>query len=252
MKKIIFKIFILTFFFLISFSVSSAECLPLRYSLQSGSTDASTQGEVSRLQAFLNSIRVLEVSPTGYFGALTKQAVQRFQAVKGISTLGIVGPQTRSAIYSVSCTLSSQSGSNTSGGARVGVPVTFYSFNKNSTIPVPIGLALKLPALSTNLQYPDYSFYGWYLDPGFKNVYTSQIISTTTTLFALWKKVCGDGTQINYPGTCSSTSNNSIPATTNTSQSTIQGNTQASSGSDIIECTYGGYTYSVPSYIGCN
>jgi PKD repeat protein len=80
----------------------NGNCLALSYNLYAGMTDAQSQGEVSQLQAFLG------VSPTDYFGPLTQQAVQNYQASRGIVSYGspdttgwgFVGPQTR---YVMSC-----------------------------------------------------------------------------------------------------------------------------------------------------
>lgn len=56
-------------------------------------TVGSSGADVTSLQ------NVLGVSPaTGYFGSITKAAVQSYQASKGISTTGYVGPLTRAAL----------------------------------------------------------------------------------------------------------------------------------------------------------
>ncbi len=56
-------------------------------------TVGSTGAEVSALQSAIG------VTPaTGYFGSLTKAAVQKYQASKGISATGYVGPLTRAAL----------------------------------------------------------------------------------------------------------------------------------------------------------
>ena len=56
--------------------------------------------EISKLQEFL--AKDPEVYPqgqiSGYFGALTKQAVIRFQKKYGIAQVGRVGPQTRAKL----------------------------------------------------------------------------------------------------------------------------------------------------------
>ncbi|HEX5774989.1 MAG TPA: peptidoglycan-binding domain-containing protein [Candidatus Paceibacterota bacterium] len=80
-------------------------CLNLTYNLYFGSTDTQTNGEVSKLQAFLGG----EV--TGYFGPATEQLVKEWQAAHGIVSsgtadttgYGAVGPQTREAIRGSSC-----------------------------------------------------------------------------------------------------------------------------------------------------
>lgn len=70
-------------------STTSSAC----YSFTKDLTVGSTGADVSALQAKLS------VSPaTGYFGAITKAAVQAYQTSKGISATGYVGPLTRQAL----------------------------------------------------------------------------------------------------------------------------------------------------------
>ncbi|MEK7551874.1 MAG: peptidoglycan-binding domain-containing protein [Patescibacteria group bacterium] len=79
-------------------------CLKLTYDMKLGSTDASTKGEVSKLQSFLKSRNYSSAEPTGKFGDLTYVAVVIFQADNGIKPAeGVVGPQTRAKISEVSC-----------------------------------------------------------------------------------------------------------------------------------------------------
>jgi peptidoglycan hydrolase-like protein with peptidoglycan-binding domain len=54
--------------------------------------------EVTGLQAILYAQGYLKVSPTGYYGALTKQAVLSFQAANGLEPVGSVGPKTRALL----------------------------------------------------------------------------------------------------------------------------------------------------------
>ena len=80
--------------------VSSQNCIELRNSLYADMTDERSGGEVSKLQRFLG------VDTTGYYGPQTEQAVQRWQAARGIVSsgspettgYGFVGPRTRSAM----------------------------------------------------------------------------------------------------------------------------------------------------------
>jgi PKD repeat protein len=64
-----------------------ASCPSLARSLSLGSTGS----DVSALQAYLDTDGYLSVSPTGYFGLLTKAAVGKWQAASGITTSGNVG-----------------------------------------------------------------------------------------------------------------------------------------------------------------
>lgn len=111
-------------------NAQSSSCAQLSYNLYFGRTDAQTGGEVSRLQAMLGG------QVTGYFGPLTEQLVEAFQAKQGLVSsgspdttgYGAVGPRTR-ALLATSC----------SGVSTVPVPVSptvtspLCSFTSNST-----------------------------------------------------------------------------------------------------------------------
>ena len=56
--------------------------------------------EVATLQTFLKAKGFFSAGATGYFGALTSKAVQAYQASKGISQTGAVGPLTRATLAS--------------------------------------------------------------------------------------------------------------------------------------------------------
>jgi peptidoglycan hydrolase-like protein with peptidoglycan-binding domain len=75
-------------------SGSGTSCPLLSSYLKRGSTGA----EVSALQEFLYEKGMFKQEPTGYFGPVTEQAVQLYQASKGIQQVGNVGPITRDAI----------------------------------------------------------------------------------------------------------------------------------------------------------
>src|SRR4051812_9576353 len=65
-------------------------------------TVGNTGSDVTALQGILNEQGYLSVSPTGYFGALTKAAVKAWQAVAGLPATGYFGPLSRAAIGSAS------------------------------------------------------------------------------------------------------------------------------------------------------
>jgi peptidoglycan hydrolase-like protein with peptidoglycan-binding domain len=79
---------------------TGSSCLSLVYNLYADQTDATTNGEVSKLQKFLGG------QVTGYFGPMTQQLVQNWQSAHGVVSsgspdttgYGYVGPKTRSAM----------------------------------------------------------------------------------------------------------------------------------------------------------
>ncbi|OIO33252.1 MAG: hypothetical protein COZ49_03175 [Candidatus Yonathbacteria bacterium CG_4_10_14_3_um_filter_47_65] len=94
-------------------ATSSASCVDLTHTMQRvpASTDVNSGGEVSILQEFL--ARDTSIYPegliTGFFGALTEKAVQRWQIARDVvpadnpgtpatTGYGVVGPDTRSSI----------------------------------------------------------------------------------------------------------------------------------------------------------
>ncbi len=91
-------------------SVSSSQCLNLANALVIGSTDVTTNGEVSKLQHFLIAAGVYpEARTTGYYGLLTAQAVVRWQKAHGmdfVTTSSGVGPMTRGKMKCGSSTTS--------------------------------------------------------------------------------------------------------------------------------------------------
>ena len=84
----------------VSTTASTTPCLMLNNNLYADITDATTNGEVSKLQQFLGG-RV-----TGYFGPLTLQLVQSWQTTHGVVSsgspdttgYGYAGPKTRTAM----------------------------------------------------------------------------------------------------------------------------------------------------------
>ncbi len=81
-------------------SYGNGNICTLGSSLTVGSRDASTGGQVSALQRYLTNAGFYTYQVTGYYGAITKAAVQKFQASRGIQTVGSVGPLTRASIKS--------------------------------------------------------------------------------------------------------------------------------------------------------
>lgn len=86
----------------------SSSCLLITSTLRVGSRDSATGGQVTKLQQFLKEKGYLSLPSTGYFGVLTKNAVQSFQKERALEAVGFVGPATRSVITFTSCSTSSQ------------------------------------------------------------------------------------------------------------------------------------------------
>src|SRR3989344_1674786 len=63
--------------------------------------------DVTELQELLRGQGLLNAEPTGYFGTLTKEAVQKFQRARGISDTGYVGTLTRGALTNLNLANSS-------------------------------------------------------------------------------------------------------------------------------------------------
>ncbi len=89
---------------------TGSSCIVLDRNMGPGDTDATTGGDVSRLQTFLaeDSTMYPEGTVSGFYGPATRRAVERYQASKGIATsgspetngYGAVGPSTRASISS--------------------------------------------------------------------------------------------------------------------------------------------------------
>ena len=82
----------------------NSTCVDLQNNLTyKKSKDSNTNGEVSDLQSFLQEQGLLTSDPTGYFGALTFNAVKSFQKQNNLFAYGYVGAVTREMIKNVSC-----------------------------------------------------------------------------------------------------------------------------------------------------
>lgn len=83
-------------------------CLDLKNDLRVGSTDATTNGEVTKLQSFLFP-QYLKVEATGRLLGLTRAASVSFQKEYGISpAFGYIGALTRAKIKELTCDSTSQ------------------------------------------------------------------------------------------------------------------------------------------------
>jgi hypothetical protein len=107
-------------------STTSSAC----YSFTKDLTVGSTGADVSALQAKLSVSQA-----TGYFGAITKAAVQAYQTSKGISATGYVGPLTRAALNAcvVTTTTTTTTTTNTSSNSSLsGGEASLESFELSS------------------------------------------------------------------------------------------------------------------------
>jgi hypothetical protein len=84
-------------------SISRRICVGLDANLGVSARDRDQIGPVYRLQQYLQSLGFLKVTPTGYYGVLTLQAVKDFQRAHGVPPTGFVGPLTRAKVRAVSC-----------------------------------------------------------------------------------------------------------------------------------------------------
>ncbi|HEY4527283.1 MAG TPA: PKD domain-containing protein [Candidatus Paceibacterota bacterium] len=157
---------------------SGSTCVALTYNLYADTTDATTNGEVTKLQNFLIAGGYMEGSATGFFGPITEKGVQKYQAGKGIVSsgspdttgYGFVGPQTRAAM-TVGCEVSGTAGTaaltvNLKSGAA---PHTvLFGSNIGGTIDFGDGTSAEMPLAPT----------GWAIS----HTYTSPAIYTASLL----------------------------------------------------------------------
>jgi peptidoglycan hydrolase-like protein with peptidoglycan-binding domain len=78
-------------------------CFSIDSNLSVGARDRMTNGSVINLQAFLRSRGHLKAEPTGYFGALTLQAVKDFQRANGLPPTGFFGAMSRAKMRVLTC-----------------------------------------------------------------------------------------------------------------------------------------------------
>ncbi len=79
-------------------SAAPAKTATPSYVFKSFLTVGSRGAEVTALQKKLIGLGLLYGQATGYFGQLTKKAVQAFQKSKGLEQVGFTGPMTRAAL----------------------------------------------------------------------------------------------------------------------------------------------------------
>ena len=82
---------------------NSSTCVVLTTSMTFGAKDSTTEGQVTKLQSFLNEKGYLDASPTKHFGPATLAAVKKFQEANDITINGVAGPATRGKIAKITC-----------------------------------------------------------------------------------------------------------------------------------------------------
>jgi hypothetical protein len=129
--------------------IGHAVCTGIAHTLSIGATDRTSKGDVTLLQDFLRVSGLLDHVSTGYFGSLTMQAVRDFQRANDIESIGIVGPKTRAAIKTASCTEPLTAQTNASSTPVTLEPLTAgATTTATSTPPV---VTASLPFTSTSL-----------------------------------------------------------------------------------------------------
>ena len=147
---------------------ASSSCVLLAHSISQGATDATTGGDVTKLQNFLIAQGSMQGSATGFFGPKTQTAVQAYQKSKGIVSAGTpdttgygaVGTRTR-AVMAVGCQTTATtdtptpsnaafSASPASGPAQLSVTFTATMLTPNVAYTVDNGDGTAATVLSPN------------------------------------------------------------------------------------------------------
>ncbi len=81
-------------------AITASAATTSTYNFTRNLTVGSTGADVSALQQFLAQEGFFTVTPTGYFGPITKKAVAAWQASIGLPSYGFFGPESRAAIAS--------------------------------------------------------------------------------------------------------------------------------------------------------
>jgi peptidoglycan hydrolase-like protein with peptidoglycan-binding domain len=162
-------------------------CVSLTASMSKGKHDASTNGDVTRLQNFLNKHGYLPVAATGYFGPLTAKAVMTFQKENGLTADGIVGPMTRSYVFAKDCAGTPISTPTISaitpnqGKEGTVVTLTGSGFIADSIVHIGIGgIKLAVTGNGTMASFTVPSYVGQYCKPGMACIMIAQALNAGT------------------------------------------------------------------------
>lgn len=153
---------------------ASAPCVQISRTLQIGSRGS----DVTSLQNYLvQSGYVGSWAITGYFGAATSAAVRNFQVMHGISAIGTVGPQTRSAL-SAGCSYAFTPYATT---YEPYYPETPYTYTTPPTYAYTYPQQYQYPYYP---QQPQYPVYPTAVQPSITSLSTmSGAVGTTVTIY---------------------------------------------------------------------
>ena len=161
-------------------------CATFSSNLYQGVSDTQPGGDVATLQSFLG------ISPTGYFGPITRSAVVEWQSTNGVSATGYVGPMTRAAIRCSTDYTSTSNGTiigTVSGTISNPVPTPTSTSNPSFSATPTSGAAPLAVTFTTNgldptgqyiIEYGDGSNSGQITVPACMNVYSCSVSTNHT------------------------------------------------------------------------
>lgn len=121
--------------------VSPQSCITVPMSIRYRDTDATTNGSVSMVQEFLISKGYMNTEATGYFGSITFASVKKYQTAKGLTASGYVGPLTRAAIHTDSCSSDPTAGQNPNTTTSTNTNTNTTTTNTTTTTSAPTSQA---------------------------------------------------------------------------------------------------------------
>ena len=115
--------------------LSSALALPVSASttFTSSLSVGSSGTQVSALQTLLGQLGLFAGNPTGYFGSITRQALESLQSAYDLEPVGSIGPKTRSLLNQLAAVGSSANTANGAGFVSTSSPNTQPPISPNVT-----------------------------------------------------------------------------------------------------------------------